>query len=267
MKNYTEITREELGKSSPIALQVLDTEVDIYHDIAREMFDEVKSNNEKGKKTVLICPVGPVGQYSRFARMVNLYRLSLKDLYIFNMDEYLDENKKRIPIDNPLSFRTSMDREFYNRVEDELNVPAENRFFPEPGNEGFIWKKICELGGVDICFGGIGINGHMAFNEPPEEGETLSDEEFKNLSTRVLKLSRESRTINSVSAAGGYIDAVPEWCITIGMKEILSAGKLRFYMFRQWHCGIVRKILHGPVTARVPASFMQQHPDAKLVIT
>ncbi|HHV95314.1 MAG TPA: hypothetical protein GXX37_02375 [Clostridiaceae bacterium] len=159
-----------------------------------------------------------------------------------------------------------MERELYSKIDEELNIPVENRIFPEPGKEGFIWERICELGGVDISFGGIGINGHIAFNEPPEEGDNITDEEFKNLGTRVLMLSRETRTINAVTAAKGFIDAIPKWCITIGMKEILSARKIRFYMNRRWQCGIVRKILHGPVTAKVPASFFQEHPDAKLTI-
>jgi glucosamine-6-phosphate deaminase len=260
------ITKEQLGKGSKIALEILANEDEVFFEMAREMFDEIKINNEKGKKTVFICPVGPVGQYRKFVRMVNHYRLSLKNLYIFNMDEYLDDNKSMISTDNPLSFKGIMERELYSKVDDELNVPVENRFFPEPCNEKFIWKKIQELGGVDICFGGIGINGHIAFNEPPEPQDTISGEEFKNLSTRVLELSRETRVINSAGTNRGYYEGMPKYCITIGMKEILSARKLRFYLIRSWQCGVVRQVLHGPVTSKVPASFMQQHADAKLVI-
>ena len=57
----------------------------------------------------------------------------------------------------------------------------------------------------DCCFGGIGINGHLAFNEPPEPGEQISADAFAALPTRVLTLSRETRTINSVTV-GGEID-------------------------------------------------------------
>lgn len=260
------ITKEQLGKESKIALEILANEEEVFYEMAREMFDEIKTNNEKGKKTVFICPVGPVGQYRKFVKMVNHYRLNLKDVYIFNMDEYLDDNKNMIFKDNPLSFKGIMERELYSKIGNELNVPEENRFFPEPGKEEFIWEKIQELGGVDICFGGIGINGHIAFNEPPEPQETISDEEFKNLPTRILELSRETRVINSVGANRGYYAGMPKYCITIGMKEILSARKLRFYLIRSWQSGVVRQVLHGPVTSKVPASFMQQHADAKLVI-
>lgn len=266
MKDISMIPREQLGKGSSIKLEIMDSEEDIYHDMAREMFDEISKNNKSGKKTAFICPVGPIGQYKKFARLVNIYRLNLKNVYIFNMDEYLDENKKYISYDSPLCFRAFMDRELYSRIDDSLNIPEQNRFFPEPGNENLIWEKISQLGGIDISFGGIGINGHIAFNEPPEPGENITDEQFKNLKTRVLKLSRETRTINAAMAAGGNIDSIPPWCITIGMKEILSAKKIRFYMNRFWQRGIVRKILHGPVTSKVPASFFNEHPDAKLGI-
>ena len=181
------------------------------------------------------------------------------------MDEYLDNNDCPIPKTHPLSFCGFMEREFYNQVRPDLNVPVSQRIFPEPGREAEIGKLIANLGGVEVAYGGIGINGHIAFNEPPEDD--TDDRTFKRLPTRVLSLTRETRTINSVTAANGYIDYIPTRCITVGMKEILSARHIRFYMNRSWQKGIVRKILHGPVTCKVPASFFQEHRDAKLIIT
>jgi len=263
---FETITPEELGKGSRIALEIVDTEDDIYYHMAFHMLKEIKANNAMGKKTVFIVPVGPIGQYRRLARLVNLERVSLKNVYFINMDEYLDDDRKPIPKDHPLSFMGFMDREFYSRVDPELVMPEENRIFPTPDNVKDIPDMIAQLGGVDVAYGGIGINGHIAFNEPPEPGETVSNEEFKNLTSRVLQLSRETRTINAVTAASGFIDYIPRWCVTVGMKEILSARKIRFYLNRIWQRGIVRKILHGEVTPMVPASFFQEHPDAKLVI-
>ena len=267
MEAIESITREQLGKGSSIGLEIVNNEEDVFYQMAMNMFDEIKANNEQGKHTVFICPVGPVGQYAKLAKMVNHYRLSLKNVYIFNMDEYLDDNKQMILPENPLSFRGIMEREFYGKIDPELNVPIENRYFPEPGKEAFIWERMQELGGVDVCYGGIGINGHIAFNEPPEPGEAIGDDEFKELPTRVLELSRETRVINAVGAMGGYYHGMPRYCITLGMKELLSARKMRFYLIRPWQSGVVRLVMHGPVTAKVPASFMQKHPDAKLVVS
>lgn len=264
MKEYNKIPIPELGRNSGIKLEVCETEHDLYWKMAIEVFELIKENNENNKHTVMIVPYGPVGPYSRLAYLINKYRLSLKNCYFINMDEYLDDNKQYIDIQDPLSFRGGMNRNFYSKIDDDLNLPPDHRIFPEPGNEEYIWKIIRELGGLDMCFGGVGINGHIAFNEPPEPGEEMSNEEFRNLPTRVLKLSRETRTINSFMNCKGDLDAIPQYCITVGMKEIWSAKKVRMCMPRDWNAGALRKVLHGPVTCAVPCSLFQEHPDAKL---
>lgn len=264
---YEEITREQLGKGSPIGLEIVDTEEDLYYHMAMDMFDRITANNSAGRPTVFIIPVGPVGQYKKLAYMCNQKNICLKNVWFFNMDEYLDDQYLPISQSHPLSFKGFMDREFYSRMRPELNIPVSQRIFPTPGFESEIWKLIHTLGGVDTAYGGIGINGHIAFNEPPEANTPISNDEFKRLTTRVLDLTRETRTINAVTAASGYIDYIPKHCITIGMKEILSARRIRFYMNRSWQKGIIRKILHGPVTNQVPASFFQEHKNARLIIT
>ena len=118
---------------------------------------------------------------------------------------------------------------------------------------------------MDACFGGIGINGHIAFNEPPEPGESVTVEEFARLSTRALPLSRETCTINSVTV-GGEIGVVPRRAVTVGMKEILAARRLRFYCNRPWQSAVVRQVLHGPITAACPASLLRLHPDATITV-
>ena len=121
-------------------------------------------------------------------------------------------------------------------------------------------------GGVDVCFGGIGINGHIAFNEPPEPGEQVSVEEFAALPTRCLALSRETRTINA-NTVGGEIAVIPRRAITVGMAECLAAKQMRFYCNRPWQSAVVRRVLHGPITAACPASLLRTHGDAEIAVT
>lgn len=263
---YEEITKEQLGIGSPIGLEIVGTEDDVYDHMAQDMYERIVANNAAGKNTVFIVPVGPIGQYRRLAGMCNANSLNLKNVWFFNMDEYLDDNDVPIPMSHPLSFEGFMYREFYDVMDDALNIPKAQRIFPRPGNEDELMPLIESLGGVDTSYGGIGINGHIAFNEPTEDGIPMDNETFKNQTTRILSLTRETRTINAVTAANGFIDYIPKRCITIGMKEILCAKRIRFYMNRTWQKGIVRKILHGPVTYKVPASFFQEHPDARLII-
>jgi glucosamine-6-phosphate deaminase len=137
--------------------------------------------------------------------------------------------------------------------------------FPDPLGPGRIQRLIDKRGGVDACFGGIGINGHIAFNEPPEPGQSMPVEDFAALPTRVLSLSRETRTINSVTV-GGEISIVPQRAITVGMKEILASRRLRFYCNRPWQRAVVRRVLHGPLTSACPASLLRTHPDAELTV-
>ncbi|MGH7199332.1 MAG: glucosamine-6-phosphate isomerase, partial [Planctomycetaceae bacterium] len=213
----------------------------------------------------LIVPVGPVEQFPLLAARINAARLPLQATVFINMDEYLADDDQWLPSDHPLSFRGHMRRTFYDLLDAGLAPPLENRVFPDPHDPDAIGRLIERRGGVDVCFGGIGINGHLAFNEPPEPGETIADDEFARLPARVLSLSRETRMINSVTV-GGSLDVIPKRCVTIGMREILASRKLRFYCNRPWQSGVVRRVLHGPISAECPASFLRTHGDAVLAI-
>lgn len=264
MENINLIPPSEVGKGSKIKLNVCEHEVDMYWKVAIEVLEVIAENNKKGEPTVMIVPYGPLGPYARIAELVNKYRVSLKNCVFINMDEYLKDEKTYIDKDDPLSFRGGMERTFYSKVNPELNVLPENRFFPEPGNEGKIMEIIDKYGKLDMVFGGVGINGHYAFNEPPEPGENVTPEEFAERRTRVLKITRETKTINAYMNCGANLDAIPDWCITVGMKEIFRAKKVRMCMPRDWNAAALRKVMHGPVTASVPCSLFQNHPDTML---
>lgn len=258
------ISPEELGKGSNIKLNVCEAEVDMYWKVAIEVLETIEENNRKGEPTLMVVPYGPLGPYARIAYLVNKYRVSLKNCTFINMDEYLTDDLKYIDKNDPLSFRGGMERTFYQKVDEELNVLPENRYFPDPDKLDEPMNLIKKFGKLDMVFGGVGINGHYAFNEPPKENEIVSNEEFLNRATRILEVSNETRTINSFMNCGGNLDAIPRYCITVGMKEMFMAKKVRMCMPRDWNAGALRKILHGEVTAKVPCSLFQNHPDAVL---
>lgn len=265
--DYRTIPARELGTGSHIQLELCDTEVDLYWKMAMEVAELIEANNAKGEETVMIVPYGPIGPYPRFVYLVNKKRVSLKNCWFINMDEYLDDHGNDLPASHPLSFHGGMDRILYSQIDAELNIPKPQRIFPESGNEGVILDLIHRHGKLDMCWGGVGITGHIAFNEPPEPGEACTDEEFLARPTRVLKLARETRTINAYMNAGSDFDAIPETCITVGMKEIFMARKVRMCMPRDWNAAMLRKALHGPVSCHVPCSLFQRHPDAKIYAT
>ncbi|MGE0756790.1 MAG: glucosamine-6-phosphate isomerase [Pirellulaceae bacterium] len=267
---YLLVGPDELGRDTPVRVRVVGDQADVAQTMAASMRDEILAARDAGRGATLIVPVGPVDQFPVLARMINDQRIDCRDVLLINMDEYLTDQDRWVPPDHPLSFRGFMNRKFYDLVEPALAPRPENRLFPDPEQPEAILQRIEERGGVDCCYGGVGINGHIAFNEPPEPmpdspADPMSLETFRALPTRTLTLARETRTINSVTV-GGDIGVIPARAVTVGMREILAAQRLRFYCNRPWQRGIVRRLLHGPITAACPASLLRLHPDAELTV-
>ena len=248
-------------KVGNIVFRTVGTEWDVFFDMALAMLDEIMKNNAAGKPTVMIVPVGPTEQYPILAKLVNQLRVPLKNVHFFNMDEYLYSPETPIAPDHPMSFHYRMEKEFYSRVDPELAIPEGQRHFPEPGHEKEYDQMIAELGGATMCFGGLGINGHIAFNEAAEADDPITPEEFAALGTRVLPITRETRTINAYGYQRGDLRGMPEWCITVGMKQILAAKRVYIALNRAWQHGIVKHVLFDKPQAQIPATLLKQHPD------
>lgn len=262
--DYYYYTKEQLLAAPKIPLEVLADNAAVSAVIAREMADEIIRKNAMGERTVFICPVGPVGQYPYFVDIVNRERISLKNVWFINMDEYLTDEKQWIDEADSLSFRGFMNRRVYSRIDPELVMPAAQRIFPDPTDVENVPATIEKLGGVDVCFGGIGINGHIAFNEARDE---LTPDQFKALKTRALAISPETRTANAIGDLNGAVDDMPRYCVTIGMNEIYHAQKIRLSCFRDWHRSVVRHAVYGEISAHFPATLLQEHPDVLIRIT
>ena len=263
---YLDVGPEDLGRGQPVRVRVVADAAVLAADMAEAMAAEIRTAIQQRRGATLIVPVGPVDQYPLLVEHINAEGLSCRDVTFVNMDEYLNDDGAWLAESHPLSFRAYMAREFYSRLDPALAPPPEHRVFPDPLDPPAIGRLIARRGGVDACFGGIGINGHIAFNEPPEPGQTMTAEEFAALRTSELKLARETRTINSVTV-GGELSIVPRRAITVGMQEILASRRLRFYGNRPWQRAVVRRALHGPIEPACPASFLRRHPDAELTIT
>jgi glucosamine-6-phosphate deaminase len=260
---YLAVAAEDLGKGTPVNVRVLGDMMSLGADLAEALRGEIVAANRQGRGATFIVPVGPVDHYPILARMINEQRIPCSDVAFIGMDEYLTDDGDWIAEDDPLSFRSYLQRTFYDVLDPALAPPPEHRVFPDPRDVSAVPRLIARRGGVEACYGGIGITGHIAFNEPPEEPMSL--EAFAALPTRVLTLTRETRTINSVTV-GGEISIIPRRAITVGMKEILGARRLRLYCNRPWQSAVARRVLHGPITPACPASLMRTHPDAWLTV-
>ncbi|WP_172297343.1 glucosamine-6-phosphate isomerase [Pseudoruegeria sp. HB172150] len=214
---------------------------------------------EAGREHVLmICPVGPVGQYDLLSARCRDEGISLNRLTLLIMDEYLTDAGAWIAADDPLSFRGHMARALSDLPEDlrpEVVVP-------DPADTTAVPALIESMGGVDVTYAGVGITGHLAFNDPIPGRD--APEFLASLPTRIVALTTETRLINSVTAARGNAERIPRLAVTVGMKEILSARRLRIFMNRDWQCAAIRRLAYGPVTGAFPASLVQNHPEWSL---
>ena len=262
MTDFFTYDKETLLKQARFPLTVFESETEVFKAIADDMVRTIRQNNERNEKTVFIVPVGPVGQYPFFVDAVNKEKIDLKNTYFINMDEYLNHQDDYLPTNHRLSFRGFMEREVYQKIDPSLVMDESHRIFPDPKNPQAVDTLIDELGKIDVCYGGIGITGHVAFNEP----EDVSIEDFASRCTRVLTISSETRTINSVGDLNGAIDAMPRRCVTIGMKQILFSNRIVLGCFRVWHRAVVRQALCQNPNALFPATLLQNHGNASLLI-
>lgn len=233
--------------------------LDILHRrFAKDIMDEIVNNNKHNKPIVLILPIGPVGQYPILAEILNEKRISLKNCWFFFMDEYCDENGTALDISHPLSFKKIARNQFLDLIDDYCNLKIDHIIFPNETNINQLEHKINDLGGIDACFGGIGIHGHIAFNEP--------EENIKDLGSRKVKLNKYTVTINAIRAeVGGNLENFPKEAYTIGMKQILNARKIRLYCRNgtpyDWANIILRIALLGEPGDDYPVTYIRNHPD------
>jgi len=267
---WCKIPPEELANHPDVKVKfrILPTPADVHEDIARTMIEELKSNNLAMKPTRWILPCGPRAQYRIFTERVNRERITLKNAHIFHMDDHLDWQGRHLSLDHPYSYQGWMTRNFYNEIDPALNVPIVQRHFPNIFRLDEIAQKMVEVGGIDSVFGGIGYRGHIAFNEPPRSPwYRISKEEFRNCTTRVLHLNDDTLIALSQRGAGGCTDVIPPMVITVGMRELLSARRIRLYSETgAWKQTVIRVLLFGNVSPEIPATYVQEHPDCVVTV-
>ena len=161
-----------------------------------------------------------------------------------------------------------MRRNFYDPIDPDLTIPEAQRHFPSVYDLDRVSNAITAVGGVDTMFGGVGYRGHIAFNEAPRSPwYTVTADEFANCQTRILHLNDDTLIAISQRAAGGCSHVIPPMAITIGMKDLLSARRIRLISETgAWKQTVVRVLLFSQPTVEYPVTFVQGHPDALLVV-
>jgi glucosamine-6-phosphate deaminase len=258
-----ELPVEELRRHARIPFRLLKDIPSVLEDFARSIAGEIQARNARREPARLILPVGPIGQYPILVEITRRERISWRNVHVFQMDEWLDWQGRPVPLEHPLSFEGFLRRELYAHV----SLPESNIHVPNPFRPDEISDQLAALGGADACFGGIGYHGHVAFNEPPmSRWHTVTVDELRNSLTRVAPLAADSIVVQSIGCAGGNPEAIPPMAVTMGMRDILAARKIRLYCAGgERHRAIFRRAVAGEVTTHYPVTLVQGHADAEVI--
>ncbi len=236
--------------------------------IGNMMADEVIEHNKRGEITKWVLPAGPTDEYDSFIERVNKERISLKNLWIFHMDEFLDwEGRPYEVADTYESLEGTMLACFYNRIDEELRVPKEQRIWPRINNIDYADEMCQKLGGIDTVWAGIGAKGLVAFCECPRSYTyRVSMEEFAKSKTRIVDINDDSIIAMAQRSFGTCYDRVPPRGITIGFG-IMTSAKRAVYMVATgtWKQTVVRMILFSEPTLEYPVTIFPKYiPDITL---
>ena len=216
---------------------------------ARAALDELMALAARYAHPVVGLPTGktPVGLYRELALLAARGHADVRTWRPFAIDEYV--GMRNHPCSN---------RSFFSRHWDPISGAATvEQFDPEAADleaeAAAFAGRLAEAGGLDVAVLGIGLNGHLAFNEPGSARDSTA---------RVVILHAESRA----SAAACWGNETPTRGMTLGLAELLSARSVLLLADGAAKAGIVASARRGPVSADCPASFLQEHPDVTVVL-
>ena len=236
--------------------------------MAQELVDVIVASNQKNSPTRAIIPCGPKCWYAPFTELVNSKKVSLRNLSVFHMDECLDWQGRLLPAKHPYNFRSFMEEHFYGGISAELAVPEKQRFWLTPSTAEKVGATIAAAP-IDITVGGWGQDGHVAYNQArrhPYSAITL--EELAESTIRVQENNIDTILALAQRTFGSAYQFVPPMSITLGVKECLSAKKVRVYSDTgAWKQTALRVALFAEPTPEYPMTLLQRHPDAVITAT
>lgn len=236
--------------------------------MARELVDEIQAANAQGGTFRAIIPCGPSCWYEPFTSLVNSEAVSLKAFEVFHMDECLDWQARELPPGHPYNFRSFMERHFYEPVDPSLAVPEHNRVWLTADHVKEVEERIWSSP-VDLTYGGWGQDGHIAYNQARRHPfSRLAIDDLRNSTVRVQENNIDTIIALAQRTFGSAYQFVPPMSVTLGVKECLSARKVRLFSDTgSWKQTALRVALFGPMTPEYPITLLQDHPDALLTAT
>src|SRR5688572_16599726 len=224
--------------------------------VAAEIAELIRAKNGRGERCVLGLATGstPTSVYDELIRLHKQEGLSFKNVVTFNLDEYYPMKPDELQ---------SYNRFMREHLFDHVDIDPANAHVPDgtvPREKVYEYcqqyeRQIKEAGGLDYQLLGIGRTGHVGFNEPGSSRESR---------TRLITLDRVTR----MDAASDFFGEwnVPRKAITMGVESIMSAKKVILMAWGEGKAPVIKKAVEGEVTTQIPATFLQQHPAARIVL-
>ncbi len=236
--------------------------------MARELVDVIAANNRIGAETRAIIPCGPKCWYGPFTEQVNSQAVSLRNLHVFHMDECLDWQGRLLPRNHPYNFRTFMEQYFYGGIRPDLGVPEHQRYWLSPATMERVGELISQAP-IDITVGGWGQDGHVAYNQARRHPfHHLTIEDVAQSTIRIQDNNIDTVIALANRSFGSAYQFVPPMSITLGVRECLSAKKVRVYSDTgAWKQTALRVALFSDPTPEYPMTLLQTHPDALITAT
>ncbi len=216
----------------------------------------VRERAALGQRTVVGLPAGstPITTFRELIRLHREEALDLSSIVLFSLDEYYG-----LPANSPQSHRAWLQEHLLNHV----NIPSEQVFFLDGQVHASDVDLHCRrydeaiqhAGGLDIVLLGIGMNGHVGFNEP-----------FSVRRSRTRLCTLDPITRRGVASDFFGEENVPTQALTVGLGIILAAKRILLLAVGEHKAKIVTEVLEKPVTDRVPASFLQEHGDVRVLL-
>lgn len=227
--------------------------VNSYEELSKKAANIIAAQVVSKPNCVLGLATGssPVGTYTKLAEYCKSGDVDFSNVTSVNLDEYVG-----LDVENDQSYRYFMNKNLF----DNININKEKTFVPsgcaaDLAAEGARYDALIEeLGGIDLQLLGIGLDGHIGFNEP--------DDVFVK-ETHAVKLDESTIEANSRFFASKA--DVPTEAITMGMGAIMQAKKVLLVANGKNKKEILEKAFFGPITPHVPASILQLHPDVTVI--
>ena len=203
---------------------------------------------------VLGLPTGssPLGMYKELARLNKLKKVSFANVVTFNMDEYVG-----IPEKHPQSYHSFMWNNFFNHInikKSNVNILNGNAKNLQAECDRYE-RKIKKYGGIELFVGGIGPDGHIAFNEP---GSSLASR------TRIKTLTEDTIIANS-RFFGGDVNKVPKTALTVGVATVMDAKTVMIIISGHSKAHALQQAVEYGVNHMWTLSCLQLHPHGIIV--